>query len=548
MDSPLPPALNTGSIDLQGYLQIIRRHKLVIILPAIIITTLFAAYKFFYFTPQYQTSAEILRRHTGIDRIILGANLFDQSPILAERELQSAAHMVKTPDVVAAVKTRLAKKLADSNTSMQVQAEPINKTNILSITATSSDPALAADIANSFAEEYIKWQQQADNKIISQARTSIETQLAEVKPDQNNSRYRTLTEKLEALKLVEAMQISDLKVVKNATPLPASVSSAPLRPVALALVISLFSGLGLVVLLESFDTKVRSPDEIPKRVEVPVLGIIPHVGRNNGKLIKDTDYNSYSAEAYRLLKTNLAFVSPDKEIRSILVTSPAPGEGKSTATANLAVTMARAGQRVMVLEADLRRPRLAEHLGLDNNTPGLTSVLFHNFSLLEAAQRIDVKEFTPNVTRTYYHKERYFKKEKPNLGYDPALGAVSFNEVKPIDFITAGPLPPDPGEIVASAKFDALIAEARDHSDMVLIDTPPMGVVGDAASLAAKVDGVILVMRMATTTKKSFDLIRNFSESIPCNILGIVVTDAATPRSNGYQYGYYRSRNGKRSD
>ena len=215
-----------------------------------------------------------------------------------------------------------------------------------------------------------------------------------------------------------------------------------------------------------------------------------------------------------------------------MITSAQQGEGKTTTIANLAVTMARAGQRVIILDGDMRRPMLHRYLKLDNSV-GLTNVIAGNCTLRESLQMIEAQDLA------------LFSGGGMRDTAMSGFAAASTNGVKPIYCATVGPLPPNPGELISSEKFSSLIAEACQYADIVLVDAPPLGAVGDAASMASKVDGVVVIVRLAETSKKSLGLINHFIETVPTRVMGVVVTNA-TADGSGYGYKgsyYYGDRN-----
>lgn len=516
-----------SELDIRAYLNVIWRRKWVVVASLGLVTAVTMAVTLFFITPKYQSSTEILQRQSGLDRALLGSDLFQQLGSQPERELQTAAELIKSPEVLLAVREKLGTRLAGQDLDNSVQAKPVSKANMINITVTNADPLLASDIANAFAAEYIAWRQQVDKDVLLQARAPTEAQLASVPPEeQESASYRVLKDKVETLKLIEAMQVGNLEVVKPATVSTVPVSPKPFRTGAMALFVSLIGGVGIAFGMEHLDTKVRSTDEVSKRVGTPILATVPVVANMNGSLITLSHPLGACAEAYRMLKTNLGYIEPDKEIKTIMVTSPEPGEGKSTTIANLAITMARAGQKVIVIEADWRRPKLDKYFKLES-TIGITNALSGNCSFREALQMIDAKDLVISGNNGYEPQRAYEQ--------DPQ----SLDGVKPIYCATSGPIPPNPGELASSDKLRTLIDEASQYADFVLIDAPPFGVVGDAASIAANVDGVVMVVRLAQTAKRSLGLMQNFMDSVPSKILGLVITDANAGGTYSYNYGGY---------
>lgn len=212
-------------------------------------------------------------------------------------------------------------------------------------------------------------------------------------------------------------------------------------------------------------------------------------------LIALRDPRSSAAEAYRTLRTNIQFSSLDKPLRTLLATSTAPDEGKSTTLANLAITMAQAEQRVILVDCDLRRPSLHTLFGLPNDQ-GLTSMIL--------AQGDEAPPLQPTG-------------------------------VPGLNLLASGPLPPRPPDILGSRRMEAVIARLRAEADMVLFDTPPVIGVTDAAVLATKVDGVLLVFQAGTTGRDRARQARQILEKVKANIVGVVLNNAQIEQ----RYGYY---------
>jgi len=213
-------------------------------------------------------------------------------------------------------------------------------------------------------------------------------------------------------------------------------------------------------------------------------------------LITLRDPASPASEAYRTLRTNIQFSSLDKPIHTMLVTSTAPDEGKSTTLANLAVTMAQAEQRVLIVDCDLRRPSLHQLFGVANEQ-GLTSAIL-------------------------------------DQGEGPL--PVQATPVPGLSLLPSGPLPPRPADLLGSRRMEALIARMRAEADIVLFDTPPVVAVTDAAVLATRVDGVLLVLQAGRTRRDRAREARQKLEKVKANIVGVVLNNARLEAG----YGYYQ--------
>ncbi len=506
--------------DFIAYLSVIWRRKWIMIISVVAITSIAVAGTLFFSTRKYQSSTELLQRRSSLDKALLGSDFFQQSNV-PDRDMQTAAALVSTPQVVSEVQKSLGDELGGKNPAALIDVSVSKSSDILTISATDTDPQLAADVANSFAVSYINWRRQVDQGILRQAREPIEAQLLATPVEQQDSaNYKLLKNNLDNLKVMEAVQTGNMEVVKPALASSNPVSPRPIRTGGIAFLLSIVVGIGAIFLVDQFDNLVRNTDEITKNIDKPILGLIPKISSsNNGSLVTMSNPSGVCSEAYRLLKTNLSYIEPDSEIKSIMISSLGPGEGKTTTIANLAVTMARSGQRVIVLEADLRRPLLSKYMGLDD-TVGLTNVIAGNCSLREALQMVEANDLA--VTIDY---------DNGGEPWEQGYTATSIDGIKPIYCATSGPIPPNPGELASSNKLAAIVAEASEYADIVLIDSPPLGVVGDAASMASRVDGVVLVVMLEKTAKKSLKTMQAFIDTVPCKVLGMIATGSRTGRS-----------------
>ena len=207
---------------------------------------------------------------------------------------------------------------------------------------------------------------------------------------------------------------------------------------------------------------------------------------------------SLEAEAYRTLRTNLQFSTADQELKTILVTSANAAEGKTTTVCNLAVSFAQIGKKVLIIEGDLRRPRLHSYLGL-SNTKGISNVLAQNLPIHKALQ----------------------------------------TTVLDIEVLTCGPVPPNPAELLNSNRLRERLQELRQHFDIILIDTPPVGVVTDAAILSTLVDGTLMVVASHQTESDHAVRAMKLLQTVDAKVLGTVLTKVPADRKGYYGYQYY---------
>jgi capsular exopolysaccharide synthesis family protein len=290
---------------------------------------------------------------------------------------------------------------------------------------------------------------------------------------------------------------------------PAEVPDRPSSPglpmaLALGLLGGLALGLGGALARNALDSSVKSPDQLREVTRAPNLGVVAFdSGVPRHPLTVHEDPHSPRAEAFRQLRTNLQFLDVDTQHKVVVVTSSMPSEGKTTTLANLAIALAYAGSRVLVVEADLRRPKLADLLGVDRSV-GLTSILAGRVRAEQAVQHWS--------------------------------GGV-------FDVLASGPLPPNPSELLGSQHMASLLAELRERYDVVLLDTPPLLPVTDAAAVAPSTDGAILVCRFKKTRGAQVAQAVTALEAVSVPVLGTVFTmvPSAGPRAYAQYNSYYRT-------
>ncbi len=277
----------------------------------------------------------------------------------------------------------------------------------------------------------------------------------------------------------------------------------PLRTLAAAIVLGAFLGAGLALLRDRMDERMRSVEEIQTVVSLPILGVVPAMsGRRTAvarAMTVHLDPRSVVAEAYRTIRTAVYFGTDTGRCKTILVTSPEPGDGKTTSASNLAIAIAQTGRSVLLLDADFRKP--SQHKNLDiKNSVGLSSVL---------------------------------------AGREPIEHAIQRTGVDGLDILPCGPIPANPSEILNSREFGELIDALANRYDHILFDSPPVNAVTDARILGAVCDATILVLRADKSTRKSGEHARNALIGVGAKILGAVVNDAPKAKRYGVYGGAY---------
>jgi non-specific protein-tyrosine kinase len=524
-------------LTLRDYLAVVWRRKWIILLVVIVATG--AAYFFSARQPEvYQAKTDLIYEQTlDVANPLTGASSYN-SVYDRAAELQSVGAVIKSPEMRKRAAAKLAEEgftvdlTSDENAPVTVTAEvpetgsDAYTNNVVSIIAESESPELAAAAANAYAAAFVAARKQQMKDTIADAIEAIKVRLAQYEGAAKESTdYLVLQQRLSDLEIASAMVTGNFRQLVPATPPTEPIEPQPLRAGVLGLAVGLFAGIGLAFLLEQFDTRLRRPDEIANVVRTPVLGRVPRIRR---KLLDESVVvtlhhpDGYVAEAFRVVRTNVDFMVADKGIRSIVMTSALQGEGKSVATANLAVAMALAGKKVVLVDADLRRPRQHKFFGVDSRV-GVSTVATGATKLPDALQAV---ELVPQSD----------KGSKDFTAWARGTDTMSRFYVLP-----AGPIPPNPGEIVSSRRFQAMLDTLEEKADVVLIDSPAMLAVGDTAAIAATADGLIYLVDIGVLRRPQLASAADQLHKLPCALLGIVVRMESGRVHGSYYQPYYYS-------
>ena len=403
--------------------------------------------------------------------------------------------------------------------------------NIIDIVARSANPVEPADVANSFARQFILYRQEADRAVLANARAQVEAKLeAMTDAEAASARGQTLSQKVEELAVLESMQTGGYELVEEAKAPTIAFNIHTNRNAVIGLVLGLVLGVIVASILQVFDKRIKDEDTFETEFGVPVIARIPLVGkkwrRGHGRRSRAAvgfrDRGLLTLEAFRTLRSNLKFFEVDRDLKTILVTSPLPREGKSVTSVNLALSLAMSGARVILLEADLRRPMLDKYLGLEGGR-GFTDLLAGTRSISEIVQIVGTDRFLPQ------HDAR--------IGAAGAHGEPSSQ--RDLLYVAAGPLPPNPAELLAMDRTDEVLKQLTALCDYVVVDAPPILLVSDALEIAKKVDGVILVGRMRSTRVDEALRTRQSLERIGVKPLGVIVAGVARVKAYYRRYGGY---------
>jgi len=515
-----------SSVSLRHYAEILWRRKWLIIEVAVIVPAIVVGVSLTQPNKYAATARIVAVSQSPSVSVAVGANIDLSKP--DEREMQTLASFVVTPEIAQSVSDELGWPDDPATLMASTTAEADPNADIIAVTSGRAKPAEAADLANAFARQFVQWRKDTQQNSLDEAIKLLDNQIALA--SRGSDARTALVERRDQIEVLKALVSGGLTVGEAAQTPGAPSSPKPLRDGVLAFAAGLVLGVGLAFLRDSLDVKLRSADEIAALTDLPVIGAIPELRKSENspdKLIVLDDPRSPTAEAYRFLRTNLEFVNFNHDIKVVLVTSPLPAQGKSTTIANLAVALLRAGKRVAVVEGDLRRPALHRFFQI-TNARGVSSVVSGATPLGKAAQVLTFHDSalwvtTPGVRDAVDHS---------SAGYVAAEGDLR------LVLLPSGPLPPNPGEIVTSRQLADILTTLKKDADYVLVDAPPMFTVGDAAAMAALVDGIIVLLRLQQTTADTVKDVEEFFARVPAKALGIVVT--GVPRSGKGKYSRYQ--------
>ncbi len=299
----------------------------------------------------------------------------------------------------------------------------------------------------------------------------------------------------ESIRLAEAESTSGVLLKDAAIPPVEPSQPKPVRSALLGGFVGLFLSVGSIFLIEYLDDTFKTPEDISRVLKIPVVGMIgsmEHMKDGSGKVYVGEHPRSTIAEAYRLVRANLEFASVDQPLHTLLITSVGPEEGKTTTAANLAVIFAQGGKRVLLVDSDLRRPNIHKLLNIQNWS-GLSDLFLGNTS--------------------------------------GVLKSVAWGETK-LSVIPSGPLPPNPSELLGSAKFKQILDKLSENVDIVILDSAP-SIVSDPIIISSKVDGVLLVIKPGTTKMGAAQVLLEQFKRSGARVVGVLLNPI--PR-NFYRY------------
>jgi capsular exopolysaccharide synthesis family protein len=389
----------------------------------------------------------------------------------------------------------------------------LGESNVVNVAATAASPTLAAAIANTYAKRFVFEQQESNHKYYASALALVNKQLGALTPaERAGTSGLALESRAQSLGVLAELRNGNVQIAQAAS-VPTSPSSPKTaRNTALGAILGLLLGLGIAFLLERFDRRIREPKDLETVYGLPLLGVVPESGalsRSARGTASGGALTANEAEAFHLIRAHLRYFNVDKELRTLLVASAVPGDGKTTVARHLAGAAARMGARTLLVEADLRRPTMAQQFEVHAGA-GLSDVLIGAVAMNDAIQSVSL--------------------DRPGSNGSAA---------RTLDVLLAGALlPPNPGELIESRAMENLLEGARSTYDLVVIDTPPLTVVSDAFPLLGKVDGVIIVGRVGRNRRDVAARLHETLVAAGAPLLGVVANGFKAGRLGSYGYGY----------
>jgi non-specific protein-tyrosine kinase len=470
--------------------------------------------------PLYETATRLLISDPPAMR-----SLETSAMVSTQTQASTYAEMLLDRPVLQGVIDKLNLQTTSDDLKDFVTVEIVRNTQLLLVTVQDPNPLLAADIANTLAVVFTDRIRELQSQRYAATQKGLAQQVLEMEKQVNDTTqaistesdpaqrlqfesrlteyrrlYSNLVTNFEQVRLAEAQTSTNVFVSEPANVPLEPVSPKTTRNTLLAILAGLLLAAGVVFAVDMLDDSIRNPEDIRTKFNLPILGVISSHQITAGKPISLAQPRSPEAEAFRSLRTNLAYSSVDRPLRRILVTSSTPQEGKTTISSNLAVVLAQGEKKAILIDADMRRPTVHQKFGVMNRL-GLSNLFVYSIENIPAA--------------------------------------IQTADVPGLSLITSGSLPPNPSELLTSRKMTEILDRLNQEFDLILIDTPPVLTVTDAVSLAPGMDGVILVAKPGFTKLSAFKQTLEQLEAVGARALGVVL-NGVNPRSRKYGYYYHR--------
>ena len=470
--------------DPREFFRLLWRRKAVIVLCLALIPLAVYAY-----------SERLAKTYEATTTISVQGTATDASLYLGEDVSTGSVNTAQIAALIGtdAVADQAARRLGEPQGSLRGAATGTHDetTNFITVTAAAASGERAADIANAFAQALKLTRGRAGVARIDVAIRNVQKELDKLEP--GDVEQTQLSQQMQALRTLRAAQSENVQVVQPATAPASPVSPNPKRNAILAFVLALLIAAGAVALAERLDRRLHDSRDLERLTGTPLLAQVP------ASAFPGSAPDPQLPIVFQTLRDSLTYFNVDQRLSSLLVISPLQGDGKTSVATNLAVAFARAGKQVILVDADLRSPQVATRMGTPP-MPGLSEVISGNSEIDEALTEIE-----------------------PFGSY--------------LRVLPGGSIPPNPSEMLGSARMSTILAELSEMSDLVLIDSAPVLVVSDAFPLFEQVAGIVGVSRLEQTPREAITRAIDVASSAGGRVLGMVAT-GAKQAGDGYGYGY----------
>jgi capsular exopolysaccharide synthesis family protein len=481
--------------DIRAYLRALWRWKFLLLLFLLVVPAIS------YFLEERKPREYRSNALVQVQGVAIDSSLF-QGASSVNVNIQTVARLVETTAIAnAAAKLLNPPPPQPAALLGAVAVEADTATGFIDIAATSTDPRRAADIANAFATAISANRAAVAIGQLNFAIGGIKRQIENLAPADNVGRSQ-LSGQLQRLRALRASQGRNAAIVERAVPSGTPLGRSTRRAIELGIVIALLLGAGAVALAETSDRKLRSADQVEELTGVPLLSAIP-----SSAFSAELSERSRDAEAFQMLRAALTYFNIDRRVASVVITSPGQEDGKTTVAVRLAFALAHAGKNVILVDADLRHPRIGPRLGLRNGG-GLGDVVVGERQLSDVLVE--------------------FSLDEPGAADTPTGGRLRV--------LPAGGAAPNPAELLSSTALQRLMSALEVQADFVIVDTAAALAVSDALPLLQSASGVLLVARLNRTTKAAVRRLHRVITAANGTILGVVATGASSRA--GYEYGY----------
>lgn len=538
--------------------------------------------------PRYTAGTRLMIQPSALNSVFTGQITLSGDP---DRVANNQATLIQSN----AVARQVAKDLGfqgDPRVLLgAVSVRPMPETDFLQVLATTGDPVLAARIANGFARAFKKVHAKSARQEATAAIAAAQRQMDELDPTSRD--YEALKSKIDRLSVLRDLPSANVRQLDPAVPPSASAGADPQRNAIFAFVVALLLASGAAYALESLDRRIRRSDDIEPLYGAPVLAELPHARETTESIAGRLAVPRQLVEGFRSLRMNIQLKAVigsrfgEGSLRTLLVVSAIPGEGKTTVVRNLATAYCESGLKVAVVDADLRKPSLSSSM-VEDLAPGVMEVLTGAATIDEALRHVEVHaEGLATITRlreasahqpaapafaqvpatplaaepAVAGRRRLFGGTRAPQSRPPALTAPAAEQAHPngvhtngtgngshngngqgggrLSLLTSGAGAADPGAVLASQQFRALLGELAARHDIVIIDTSPLLPVSDALPLLSIVDGVVVTSRVGVTTRNAARHVAERIRRVPgADVLGAIANDVKSSESQG-NYGYH---------